>query len=824
MNTSLATDPSFHWPKPPFFDAVAEPAAGHSGDCSVEMLNGRLLKGKLSRAPNAITPAALTLSLDDPAEVVDVGQVRWIKLAAPVSLVRNQEAMRGIGVGAAAVADRKDFVVSFRDGTQMKGATRGFVRNHHGLFLYLIQDADDSKTTACYIPAAQLKDVNIGPPLGQALEHQSAVSGKALAAALNRQAELRTERLGEYLANRAILTPSELTRALEQQRQRPSVKLGEFLVQEKLITPEQLQQALSAQQQNRQRRLGDILVESGVVSKRQIQLALSDKLGIPFVDARQFVIEPSTLRLVPDAFAAAHQVLPLLRFGDSLVVAVENPLTMDYVKELQFVAGLSIVPTIANTEDLRRRISLEYGAGLVHEAWPRAGADDSDEAETPVEKLNITELASELAKDVRPAGRPVARRARQAEARVMDNVLVRLVNKIIVEAHAQGASDIHIESNPRTLNTHVRFRKDGDLDDYLELLPTFRNTLVSRIKVMAGLDISEHRHAQDGKIEFGRFGPLAIELRVAIIPTANGLEDVVMRILGGVEPLPIESLGLHDNDLAALKQMVTRNHGLLLVCGPTGSGKTTTLHSVLHHINRPDMKIWTAEDPIEITQPGLRQVQINAKIGWTFAEAMRAFLRADPDVIMVGEMRDVETAKMGIEASLTGHLVLSTLHTNSAAESVVRLLDLGMDPFNFADSLVGILSQRLARKLCGVCKKAHPATETEIAELAQEYCAGSLLKPAVIAQQWRHQAPGGSPLLYEAAGCPACKGGYRGRMGIYELLPGTTKVKHLVRSRGTVPQLVEAALEGGMQLLKQDAINKVLSGTLDLATARAASS
>ena len=599
MHTSLATDPSFRWPKPPFFDAVAEPASGHSGDCSVQLLDGRLLKGKLTRASNAVASTALNLNLDGPDEAISFDQVRWIKLDVPVTLVRSQEALRGIGVGDAAVADQKSFDISFRDGAQMQGVTRGFIRNHHGLFLYLIQD-DASKTIACYLPAAQLKGVNIGPPLGQALERQSAVSGKALAAALNRQAELRTERLGEYLSNRAILTPSELTRALEQQQQRPSVKLGEFLVQEKLITPEQLQQALGAQQQNRQRRLGDILVESGVVSKRQIQLALSDKLGIPFIDARQFVIEPSTLRLIPDAFAAAHQVLPLLRTGDTLVVAVENPLTMDYTKELQFVSGLSIVPTIANPEDLRQRVSLEYGSAPSREAWGRSGADESDEPEVPVEKLNITELATELAKDARPAARAV----RQADNRVMDNVLVRLVNKIIVEAHAQGASDIHIESNPRTLNTHVRFRKDGDLDDYLELLPTFRNTLVSRIKVMAGLDISEHRHAQDGKIEFGRFGPLAIELRVAIIPTANGLEDVVMRILGGVEPLPIEGLGLHDNDLRALKQMVNSSHGLLLVCGPTGSGKTTTLHSVLHHINRPDMKIWTAEDPIEITQPG----------------------------------------------------------------------------------------------------------------------------------------------------------------------------------------------------------------------------
>lgn len=818
MNTPTVADPLFRWPKPPFFDVVADPPSGHSGECSVELLDGQVVAGKLVPVASGTAQASLRLSLDNQNEPADLSQVRIVRLLVPLTLTRSQAVMHDLGADDGAVASEKPFVVHYRDGKEWSGRTRGFVRNHHGLFLYLIQ-ADETKTVACYIPAAQLQDITIGPPLGQSLEQQHAISSKALAAALNRQVELREERLGEYLATRAIVTAADLSHALKSQELRPTIKLGEFLVQEKLITHEQLEQALIAQKQNRQRRLGDILVEYGLVTKRQIQLALSDKLGIPFVDARHFAIDPLTLRLIPDAFAVVHQVLPLLHSGDMLVVAVENPLTMEYVKELQFLTGLTIVPAIANPDDLKLRIAQEYTNNYTREAWGPVGGEDAGERGGD-EKLNVSELATELAKDVLP----VARATRQSESHVMDNVLVRLVNKIIVEAHSQGASDIHIESNPRNLNTHIRFRKDGDMCDYLELLPAFRSILVSRIKIMAGLDIAEHRHAQDGKIEFGRFGPIAIELRVAVIPTSNGLEDVVMRILGGVEPLPIDKLGLHDSDLSALERMVARNHGLILVCGPTGSGKTTTLHSVLRHINRPDMKIWTAEDPIEITQPGLRQVQINTKIGWTFAEAMRSFLRADPDVIMVGEMRDAETAKIGIEASLTGHLVLSTLHTNSAAESIVRLLDLGMDPFNFADALVGVLSQRLARKLCPTCKKAHAASETEIAELAQEYCADTPLKPATVVEQWRRAAAGGQVLLYEAVGCHACKDGYRGRMGVYELLPGTARIRHLVRSRGTVPQLVEAAMEAGMRLLKQDALDKVLSGLLDLPSARAASS
>jgi type II secretory ATPase GspE/PulE/Tfp pilus assembly ATPase PilB-like protein len=277
--------------------------------------------------------------------------------------------------------------------------------------------------------------------------------------------------------------------------------------------------------------------------------------------------------------------------------------------------------------------------------------------------------------------------------------------------------------------------------------------------------------------------------------------------------------------MSELKKMVSRSYGLILVCGPTGSGKTTTLHSVLHTINRPDIKIWTAEDPVEITQPGLRQVQVNSRIDWTFAAAMRAFLRADPDVIMVGEMRDAETTKIGIEASLTGHLVFSTLHTNSAAESIVRLLELGMDPFNFADALIGIVSQRLARTLCRHCKKPRAATDTEILALAHDYCIESAQDdPAAVITRWRATYAGnGQILIHEPVGCDKCTGGFKGRIGVYELLVATPVIKDVIRSRGSAPEVAGAAQKSGMRLLRQDAIEKVLGGILDLKNARAVS-
>ncbi len=302
-----------------------------------------------------------------------------------------------------------------------------------------------------------------------------------------------------------------------------------------------------------------------------------------------------------------------------------------------------------------------------------------------------------------------------------DNAIVRLANQIIADAFRQGTSDIHIEPYGEKRDTLVRFRVDGDCFEYMKIPPSYRRAIVSRLKIMASLDIAERRKPQDGKIKFKIGENKEIELRVATIPTAGYNEDVVMRILAASEPLPVDKMGFSERNLREIKSIAEKPYGIILCVGPTGSGKTTTLHSVLGYINTPDIKIWTAEDPVEITQYGLRQVQVHSKIGFTFAAAMRAFLRADPDVIMVGEMRDKETADTGIEASLTGHLVLSTLHTNSAVETITRLLDMGCDSFSFADAMLGVLAQRLARRICKDCKEAYQPSKEEYEELRLGY-------------------------------------------------------------------------------------------------------
>ncbi|MCY1164711.1 type IV-A pilus assembly ATPase [compost metagenome] len=417
------------------------------------------------------------------------------------------------------------------------------------------------------------------------------------------------------------------------------------------------------------------------------------------------------------------------------------------------------------------------------------------------------------------------------ESAAADNELVKFVNKVIIDAYNQKVSDIHIEPMPGKAKTGIRFRIDGTLQPYIEVPAQFRQAMVTRLKIMCDLDISEKRKPQDGKIKFKKYGPIDIELRVATIPSAGGVEDVVMRILAAGEPIPLEKLGLTVHNMERLKKTVSKPYGLFYVCGPTGSGKTTTLHSILKFLNTPDTKIWTAEDPVEITQKGLRQVQINKKAGIDFALVMRAFLRADPDIIMVGESRDKETVSMGVEASLTGHMVFSTLHTNSAPESITRLLDMGMDPFNFADALLGILAQRLAKKLCD-CKASYFPDAEEIKLFVAEYAEELRHTPTWKAdhageskklyESWiKLYGEGGKLKMYRAVGCDKCnKTGYKGRIGLHELMIADDDAKKLIQERARVAELFSAAVNSGMRTLKMDGMEKVLMGMTDLKMVR----
>ena len=394
-----------------------------------------------------------------------------------------------------------------------------------------------------------------------------------------------------------------------------------------------------------------------------------------------------------------------------------------------------------------------------------------------------------------------------------DSVIMQIVNKIINDAYSRRSSDIHIEPNLARKNVEVRFRVDGDCALYQTLPFNYRAAIVSRIKIMSNLDITVKRLPQDGKIKFKRPNGEELELRVATIPTQGGVEDVVMRLLARGEVFTLSQMALAKRNHSDLLKVLVKPYGMILVVGPTGSGKTTMLHAALHHINTPEKKIWTAEDPVEITQYGLRQVQVQPKIGFDFAAAMRSFLRADPDVIMVGEMRDFETAKIGVEASLTGHLVFTTLHTNSAPETIVRLLDMGIDPLNFADSLLCVLAQRLVRTLCKNCKTAYHPSLDEYNEIVETYGEQQFKKLNI---PYRDNLT-----LYKPKGCDACdKSGYKGRMAIHELLLNSNQIRRHIQKHATVEVIRDTGMEEGMTTLLQDGIEKALQGVTDVKQVR----
>jgi len=786
---------SIKWPTPFYYEFKEDLNAFDNEPCLAIFNDGHELQGDLTRFSPEEDILEI-LSSDGAASKPELQFVNHLCLVHPVHVKKKVgliDESHGVVFGS---SKKQSCSVLFTNGKKLDGETVDFVIDQSGLYLFLV--GPSGTIFRHFIPAQAIKSYRIGEEIGQMLVKENVVTQKDVESGLEKQERLRAKRIGEYLTNEQIVTPAQLVEAVERQFG-SNLKLGDVLIREKLITSEDLEAALVKQKLDRKKTLGEILVGMGVVDEDTIRRMLVEKLGIPFVNVRKYKVDPNALLLVPISFAKKYTIVPLFRKDKTLIVAMENPMNWELLNELRFLTNMSIVPVMASKEDILYAIKQFYKSAESAQHIDDLASDliYLEEADVPPEE-SITDS---------------------------DNTLVRLVNKVIVDAYNQGVSDIHIETYSGKRNTNVRFRIDGTLSNYFEFPPNFRNALISRIKIMAKLDISEKRKPQDGKIEFKRRGEEKIELRVTTVPTANGLEDIVMRVLAAAKPVPIEKMGLAADVLERIKQLVVKPYGLFLICGPTGSGKTTMLHSILGFINTPDSKIWTAEDPIEITQDGLRQVQVNSRIGWTFAAAMRSFLRADPDVIMIGEMRDIETAKIAIEAALTGHMVFSTLHTNSAPESMVRLLDLGMDPFNFSDALVGILAQRLAKQFCEHCKKSHTASVDDINELAREYCLNTPLDPDTVYQQWRktNANESGEFSLSSANGCTECGGtGYKGRIGLYELLEASAPIKKLIQRKATVEDLLFAAINQGMHTLKQDGIEKILQGHTDISQIRAA--
>ncbi len=581
------------------------------------------------------------------------------------------------------------------------------------------------------------------------------------------------------------------------------------LVADGLLSGAQLQDCVQ-EARNEGQPVEHLLLSQHQITPAQVGPSLAKFFGVPYEPFNSGRIRSEMLHgSLKREFAEGQGWIPLEESPEGLVIMCLDP---------EATRGARVVPQVfSRINKFSYRVTTQTEFEQTLEQLFGATADG-----TSIDQL-LADMGTPLGDD--------GENDDSLESAAADNELVKFVNKVIIDAYQQKVSDIHIEPMPGKLKTGIRFRIDGTLMPYIEVPAHFRQAMVTRLKIMCDLDISERRKPQDGKIKFKKYGPLDIELRVATIPSAGGVEDVVMRILAAGEPIPLEKLGLTPHNRERLESTVSKPYGLFYVCGPTGSGKTTTLHSILKFLNTPDTKIWTAEDPVEITQKGLRQVQINKKAGIDFALIMRAFLRADPDIIMVGESRDKETVSMGVEASLTGHLVFSTLHTNSAPESITRLLDMGMDPFNFADALLGILAQRLAKKLCDCKEPYNPGTSevnSFISEYAQElrntkaWKADFSGEAQKLYEEWVvNYGEDGKLRFYKPVGCDKCnKTGYKGRMGLHELLIADDNIKRLVQERARVAEIFAAAVESGMRTLKMDGMEKIMLGMTDLKQVR----
>jgi len=614
---------------------------------------------------------------------------------------------------------------------------------------------------------------------------------------------------------------SELSQTLAiafKQRQKPQVAKTkyDYLIADAVLSAGEFELAA------RQARKKAIDIEQVLTDEFQVKIpaigaALSKFFGVPYEAFKSDRVKPAELlKNLKREYVEANQWVPIDDAKEGLTVLCLDP---ERIRSSRIAANVfpkaRLLYKVTTQKDFKDTVSQFYGA----EAGPGGG-----------DMGNVEDLLGAMGDDPTEVMDGAASDEVSAAA---DNELVKLVNKVIIDAYNQGASDIHIEPYPGKAKTEIRFRKDGSLGPYIEIPATYRAALAARLKIMCDLDISEKRRPQDGKIKFKKFGPLDIELRVATIPTAGGVEDIVMRILAAGEPIPLEKMGFTARNLSEVHSTVSKPYGLFFVCGPTGSGKTTTLHSIMKYLNTPDTKIWTAEDPVEITQKGLRQVQVNKKAGLDFAVVMKAFLRADPDIIMVGEMRDKETTSTGIEASLTGHLVFATLHTNSAPESITRLLDMGMDPFNFSDALLGILAQRLAKRICS-CKQPYTPEGAELTSFLREYCeelmATSRFKAdpkgsmEAVYKDWIRQYGNdkGQLTFYKPVGCDKCGGsGFKGRCGLHELLIATDKLKKLIQEHARVADMLAQCLEDGMRTLKQDGMEKCLMGVTHMKEVRA---
>src|SRR5881296_1357624 len=553
-------------------------------------------------------------------------------------------------------------------------------------------------------------------------------------------------------------------------------RLGDLLVADGLLTPAQLQKALGEQRGSTEK-LGSILIKLGFINEEQLIGFLSRQYGVPSITLAQLEIDPAVLRLVPAPIAKKYEVIPVRKMGNSLALAMADPTNVFALDDIAFMTNLQVLPLVASQTAVRKAIDRNY------ESRTEAITSVLSDMQTDLENVEVVDGEDESGTKV-----DVFELKESAD----EAPVVKLVNMVLVDAIQKGASDIHFETYEKVFR--IRFRMDGVLHEMLSPPKRLESAILSRLKIMSNLDIAERRLPQDGRIKL-RYNTREIDFRVSTLPTIFG-EKAVLRILDkDALQLDLTKLGFDSWSLEKFNSVIHQPYGMVLITGPTGSGKTTTLYSAIHTINSPDVNIMTAEDPVEYNLKGVNQVQVKDEIGRTFAAALRSFLRQDPDIILVGETRDVETAQIGIRAALTGHLVLTTLHTNDCPSTVARLLDMGIPPFLVASSVLVMLAQRLGRKVCSACREPY--------EVDQE----SLLP-------YGHVPEGlGKVAFYRGKGCQTCSfTGMKGRVAIYEVMPVSQEIRELILRNAPTAEIREVAQSQGMRSLRQNALQKVLEG------------
>ncbi|MEZ5116910.1 MAG: ATPase, T2SS/T4P/T4SS family [Candidatus Nanopelagicales bacterium] len=545
------------------------------------------------------------------------------------------------------------------------------------------------------------------------------------------------------------------------------MQLGDVLLQQGLVSREQLDDAL-AEQQSMGRSLGKVLVERGILTESQLVSALAAQIGMRFVDLTEATIDGAALTKIPGSVARRHTAIPIGFEEGKLLVAMADPANVFAIDDLRAMSGMDVRAVVSTRSDILAAIDRNY----------RVDSEMGDLTKV----MDIQEEEEDLThlKEV-----------------VEDAPIVKFVNLLITQAIQDLASDIHLE--PTETDLRVRYRIDGVLHEVMRSPKAIQGGVISRLKIMADIDIAERRIPQDGRLSVSAHGK-KVDLRVATLPTVWG-EKVVMRILDtSTARLDLADLGFSDSNYDRFSQSFTKPYGMILVTGPTGSGKSTTLYATLNILNRPEVNIITVEDPVEYRLAGINQVQTNVKAGLTFAAALRSILRSDPDIVLIGEIRDFETAQIAVEAALTGHLVLATLHTNDAPSAITRLIEMGIEPFLVGSAVDCVLAQRLARRLCSRCKEAYTPTPQALVEARFP---------------WREGEP--LPTLHRAVGCSHCaRTGYRGRTALHEVMPVSEQIERLAVERASTNQVTQAAIQDGMVSLRLDGMDKVLRGVTSL--------